>query len=75
MNPKNAPPPLPIILDSEIPASSPALKGFESSSTPDKGAHEEILHRAYSIWESAGRPENCEVAHWLEAEAEVMAEA
>ncbi|ATC63135.1 hypothetical protein CMV30_03725 [Nibricoccus aquaticus] len=45
---------------------------FPGLVSTDRAAHEEILHRAYSIWECAGRPENCEVAHWLQAEAEVV---
>jgi hypothetical protein len=38
----------------------------------DRAAREEILHRAYSIWENTGRPENHELANWLEAEAQVL---
>ena len=36
--------------------------------------HEEIQHRAHSMWVSAGRPEHREVADWLAAEAEVRGE-
>lgn len=50
-------------------------KGFDRSAIPSKAAHEEILHRAYSIWECSGRPEHCEMDHWLKAEDEVLAEA
>jgi hypothetical protein len=35
----------------------------------------EIARRAYHIWESKGRPVDRAVDHWLQAEAEVMAEA
>jgi len=38
----------------------------------DRAAREKILHRAYSIWETSGRPENRELANWLEAEAQVL---
>ncbi len=30
-----------------------------------------IQHRAYSIWEIAGRPDGQAVAHWLQAEKEI----
>jgi hypothetical protein len=76
--------PLPLIVDSAARISPPVLsqpvialpdiKGF-ATATPHAGEREEILHRAYSIWECAGRPEHCEVAHWLEAEKEVLSEA
>lgn len=38
----------------------------------DRAPREEILHRAYAIWESEGRPDNRALANWLEAETEVM---
>ncbi|HEX2852000.1 MAG TPA: DUF2934 domain-containing protein [Opitutaceae bacterium] len=53
---------------------TPGLKGFEGLLSTDRAAREEILHRAYSIWECAGRPENREVENWLAAEAEVLGE-
>ena len=34
----------------------------------------EIACRAYQIWEAEGRPNGCAVKHWLEAEAELLAE-
>jgi hypothetical protein len=34
----------------------------------------EIARRAYHIWESKGRPDDGALDHWLQAEAEVMAE-
>ena len=67
-------PPLPVILDSAPDVSSPTLTGFGGAAAPERAAHAEILHRAYTIWECAGRPENRELANWLEAEAEVFAE-
>lgn len=39
-----------------------------------QAAHAEILHRAYSIWESKGRLESGQLEDWLEAEAEVLSE-
>lgn len=42
--------------------------------TVERGAHAEILHRAFSIWESKGRLETSQLADWLEAEAEVSQE-
>jgi Protein of unknown function (DUF2934) len=65
---------LPISLDSDADIPTPALKGFENLAVTDRAAREEISHRAYSIWECAGRPENRELANWLEAEAEVLGE-
>ena len=38
----------------------------------DRAAHEEILHGAYLLWESEGRPENRALANWLQAEIAVM---
>ena len=66
--------PLPIILDSDRGISTPDFKGFGGPAAPAQATHEEILQRAYSIWECAGRPGNCELANWLKAEAEVLAE-
>jgi hypothetical protein len=34
-------------------------------------SHEEILHRAYAIWEHEGHPEDRQVQNWLQAENEV----
>jgi len=51
-----------------------ASAGFENTSNPFGMEHQEILHRAYSIWDSAGRPANRELDHWLQAEAEVLSE-
>jgi hypothetical protein len=34
---------------------------------------EEISRRAYEIWESEGRPEGCDLRHWLQAEQELSA--
>ena len=55
--------------------SQPCHAGFEGLNAVERAAHAEILHRAYSIWECKGRPDNCQLAHWLEAKAEVMGES
>ena len=37
--------------------------------------HEErIRERAYELWQRAGQPEGKAVEHWLQAEAEIIAE-
>jgi hypothetical protein len=47
-----------------------AVVGLKST---DRAAREEILHRAYAIWESEGHPSDRKLANWLEAEAAVLA--
>lgn len=37
----------------------------------DRAAREEVLHRAYAIWESEGRPTDRKLENWLKAEAEL----
>jgi hypothetical protein len=34
---------------------------------------EEISRRAYELWENEGRPEGCDLRHWLQAEQELSA--
>ena len=51
---------------------------FTAASSPVRPArrgvtHEAIARRAEQIWEEQGRPENCDQAIWLEAEAELLA--
>lgn len=53
-----------------VAASVPNL--FRSLKSTDRAAREEILHRAYALWESEGRPQNRALAHWLQAEIDVM---
>jgi hypothetical protein len=50
-------------------STSDAMAGLKPS---DRAVREEILHRAYAIWERAGWPENRRLDHWLEAEADVL---
>jgi hypothetical protein len=60
-------------LDTGISATTDdAFKGLKST---DRAVREEILHRAYAIWECEGHPHGRGLANWLEAEAEVMAAA
>jgi hypothetical protein len=64
---------LPLVRDREPVPTSHARDTFPGLTSTDRAPHEEILHRAYAIWESEGHPDNRELANWLEAEAEVMA--
>jgi hypothetical protein len=63
---------LPIILDRRPAPLSPARNDFPGMKSTNRAPREEILHRAYALWEREGRPVNRKLAHWLEAEAEVM---
>jgi hypothetical protein len=64
--------PFPMTFSAESGFSTPILHRCVGLTSTDRAAREEILHRAYSIWENAGRPEKRELANWLEAEAEVL---
>jgi len=47
-------------------------KQFEQ---PDQGpSHEEIAQRAYTLFEKNGRAPGHEMEHWLQAEAQLMAD-
>jgi len=37
-------------------------------------SHDQIAHRAYTIWINAGCPEGCDKANWERAQQEVNAE-
>jgi len=39
---------------------------------PGTALHAAIARRAYEIYEAAGRPQGQDVAHWLQAEAEIL---
>ena len=52
----------------------PCQPGFEGLSAAARASRAEILHRAYSIWESHGSPDNSQMSDWLAAEAEVLSE-
>jgi hypothetical protein len=43
-----------------------------TKSSPDLRVHEQIALRAYEIWLDGGRPQGEELAHWLQAENEVL---
>ena len=45
---------------------------FAGLDAQDRCAREEILHRAYEIWEHNGRPENRAMEHWVQAEQEIL---
>ena len=42
-------------------------------SSPGQSA-DSISRRAYEIWEREGRPEGCDLKHWLQAEQEMSAD-
>jgi hypothetical protein len=48
---------------------SPRLLTNGQGSEP---THDEIALCAYSLWEQQGRPQNQEVEHWLQAEADYL---
>lgn len=50
----------------------PAPAGPDIATRP---THERIAVRAYEIWESRGRPDGADQAHWFEAERQLGAEA
>jgi hypothetical protein len=52
----------------------PEHDGFGGLNPAERATRAEILHRAYSIWESKGRPEGSAVADWLAAETEIRNE-
>ena len=63
-----------MLAESEPGASQPCHDGFRNLTVTERASRAEILHRAYSIWESKGSPENSRLDDWLEAEAEVLSE-
>jgi hypothetical protein len=63
---------LPLIPDLAAQDARPGRDTFVGLHASDRGVREEILHRAYAIWESQGHPEGRELANWLEAETEIL---
>lgn len=61
--------PAPLLQACEHDKTSGAFAGLKST---DRAAREEILHRAYAIWESEGHPEHRELSNWLQAETGVL---
>jgi hypothetical protein len=66
-----APPSRPPVTDLETGTPAPVAHEFVGLKTTDRAVREEILHRAYAIWEGEGHPPDRKLANWLEAEAEV----
>lgn len=62
----------PLIPDLKPVAANPAPESFVGLTSTDRAAREEILHRARAIWEGEGCPKNRELAHWLQAEMEIL---
>ena len=50
----------------------PLIRSFAGLDASDRSAREEVLQRAYEIWESEGHPDDRKLANWLQAEAEVL---
>jgi hypothetical protein len=59
----------PLIQAAEHDRAAGAFTGLASS---DRAAREEILHRAYAIWESEGHPADRELSNWLQAETGIL---
>lgn len=45
-----------------------------SISSRNDSSSDAVSRRAYEIWEREGRPEGCDLRHWLQAEQELGAE-
>jgi hypothetical protein len=58
--------------DLPAPPLAPLRFNYPGLSSTDRAPREEIQHRAYAIWQSEGEPNDRALAHWLQAEAEVM---
>jgi hypothetical protein len=52
------------------PGATPATRRA-ASRRPREDMHERIRRRAYELWESEGRPEGRQHAHWYQAETEI----
>lgn len=52
-------------------ASKKPLLLADASSPSANPTHDEIAHRAYSIWEEQARPQGQDSAHWFQAESEL----
>ena len=58
-----------LVLAGEHDRTDGSFAGLEST---DDAVREQILHRAYEIWESEGHPVNRELNHWLQAETGIL---
>jgi hypothetical protein len=63
--------PDPLVMAAEHDRTDGSFAGLKST---DRAAREEILHRAYAIWESEGHPVNRELSNWLQAETGILGE-
>src|SRR3954470_11267317 len=45
----------------------------DTSANSANGGTDAVSRRAYELWEKDGRPEGCELRHWLQAEQELGA--
>ena len=53
-------------------ASSVPRDSYAGLQSTDRAPREAIQHRAYALWQNEGEPSHRDVAHWLQAEVEVM---
>jgi hypothetical protein len=63
---------LPLVLDRKTAPTLRTPYDFPGMKSVDRASREEILHRAYAIWEREGHPNDRQLANWLDAENEVM---
>ncbi|HUR58890.1 MAG TPA: DUF2934 domain-containing protein [Opitutaceae bacterium] len=42
-----------------------------TATSPNSASADAISRRAYEIWENNGKPDGCDLEHWLQAEKEV----
>ena len=59
-------------MDLETGISMPTAEPLANLKVSDRAAREEILHRAYALWENEGCPQGRQLANWLQAEATVL---
>jgi hypothetical protein len=71
MKKTSAPPVQPSSMNLETGISAPTAEASAGLQPNDRALREEILHRAYTLWENEGHPENRKLDNWLEAEASV----
>jgi hypothetical protein len=63
---------LPVVGDSDSGGAQSAFDALAGLDGSDRAAREQILHRAYAIWEREGHPSDRSLAHWLEAENQLI---
>lgn len=72
--PREAPPPRPQAPAAARPG-TPGSSAQPGAPTNSPDLRSVIARRAYELYEAAGRPDGQAEAHWLQAEAEVLARA